>query len=88
MTEWKAGDRPMTAAEADLIDAVMATYLPLSADVAQCRAAVLAERAPPDPVEVAWKASGKVYADGTHIPTPDWFRATLKAYDAAKEKKS
>lgn len=44
--------------------------------------AVLAERAPPDPAEVAWKFANN--APGEMIGgVPEWFRATLKAYDAA-----
>jgi hypothetical protein len=43
--------------------------------------AVLADRAPPDPVEVAWEA-----ADNSGREPPPWFRTALKAYDAAKEK--
>ncbi|CAB4219409.1 hypothetical protein UFOVP1619_10 [uncultured Caudovirales phage] len=50
--------------------------------------AVIAERAPPDPVEVAWHAYNKASSFMTYGPVPEWFRATLKAFDAAKGEKS
>lgn len=52
--------------------------------------AVLAERAPrvpPDPVEVAWRASNCVDI-GEYDTAPDWFRDACKAYVAAGGGKS
>lgn len=88
MTQWKAGDRAMTAAEAALIDRSVHNRKECpSSDAIVIGAylvdAVLAERAPLDPVEVAIAAF--LNSPGN---TVEGIRAALKAYDAAKEKKS
>lgn len=79
----------MTDAEKALVEAVLTSYkqgLPLNESTATMFAceAVLAERAPPDPVEVAWA----LWAGGEGLPVPQDFRSALKAYDAAKGEKS
>jgi len=58
------------------------------ATILKATSAVLAERAPPDPVDVAWKAVGAATAAWVVTPAPQWFRAALKAFVAAGGGKS